>query len=158
MMALGYLISNSEESLNLLCRINIELKRYIEDPLLALAKNRKSDLSTRDYAICMSALRSHLCTLVSRIFDPRKGMISFVNIEWFKQPKIKETLGKIRKEEIIQAILKTRHTFIAHVDPNVQDIISVDQICDSTLKELLEDLNRIYNLWLLTNNVRRGSL
>jgi hypothetical protein len=76
-------------------------------------------------------------------------------IDWFvKNKKIKREIDSIRREQIICKIIKTRNTWSAHIDSDIQKIISIDEICKSNLPELLNKLEcllTLYNQWFIIN-------
>jgi len=100
--------------------------------------------SSKKLTIIQRALWTSLIIEIGRLFDTyeteSKKVISFKKI--FKGTQLENKINSIHGYAIISKILITRKTFTAHIDEQQENIISVAEICNSNLGELLDQLDR----------------
>jgi len=124
--------------------------RFAKEYLKTLCEIQKSHneveiQESKELTIIQRALWTSLIIEVGRLFDTYKSkdkkVISFKQLNHYEKE-----VDKIFKEDVIQRMRTTRHTFTAHLDEEKDDIISAPEICNSKLGELLDGLDK-----LLTN-------
>ena len=97
---------------------------------------------SKELTIIQRALWTSLIIEVGRLFDTYKSkskkVISFKQLNSYGTE-----VNKIFKENVIQRMRTTRHTFTAHLDEERDDIISAPEICGSKLRELLDKLDKL---------------
>lgn len=123
--------------------------RFAKEYLKALCKMRKHYTGieiqkSKKLTIIQRALWTSLIIEVGRLFDTYKSKDKNERVISFKKLNLYEKeVDNIFKEKIIQRIRTTRNTFTAHLDEKADDIISVPEICNSNLDDLLEKLSKL---------------
>ncbi len=121
--------------------------RFAKEYLKTLCEIQKSHneveiQESKELTVIHRALWTSLIIEVGRLFDTyRRGnekVISFKKLNCHKTE-----IDKIFNEDIIQRMITTRKTFTAHLDEKRNDIISVPEICESNLGDLLERLSKL---------------
>ena len=120
---------------------------------------KQYSLSDNQLYWCIKALHTGIVLSVANMFDhyekKHKKAISFRTVAWFKDDKqAKEVVDKLYEEDIIGEIIRTRHTWGAHAGDKMEDIISVEGICKSNLKEIFGKLD---DLWFWFNQSRQSA-
>lgn len=115
-----------------------------------------SDEEWKNLLVYQRALWIALIIEIGRIFDVynKKPTISFKNI--FLKTKFKQKINLIYGEIIIGKILETRNTFTAHISEETKKIVSVDEICNSNLEKLLDELEdplTVFTIWFTDNHM-----
>lgn len=94
---------------------------------------------SKDLTIAQRAFWTALIIEIGCLFDTYsskdKEVISLKNID-----SLKEKIDRIHGEKIIEQIITTRKTFTAHKGEKKNKPVSVDEICNSKLKKLLDEL------------------
>ena len=113
---------------------------------------------SRELLIIWRSLWIALIVEIGRLFDTfddgYKKVISFKKTSFFKNVEWKDKINSIHGEAIISKIIKNRKTFTAHWSEYDKGIVSVKEICDSNLGELLDKLDEPLNafgIWFNNN-------
>ncbi len=97
---------------------------------------------SRNLTIMHKALWVALIIEVGCLFDKyssKNGDKEVISL--FKIDSLKKEINRIFGERIIQKILNTRNTFTAHKGEKKGEVISVEEIRNSKLKKLLDELD-----------------
>jgi len=117
--------------------------RFAKEYLSALCK-MQSDVDavqqSKDLTTTYRALWTALIIEVGRLFDTynMKDTISFK-----KLPHLKKHIDKYHGEAVIGKIIQTRNTFTGHFALDAKIVISAQEICNSNLGEILEEMSKL---------------
>lgn len=145
---LNYLLENCLFAYSELCKINKELHQ-------AMIPNSDDDVN---YLGAMNRMiHDYLIVRVGGLFDKTENKIEGRIDEVVSFEKLfskNKDFEKIKKQEIIKYIIEQRHNFVAHTNSEhvKNNFPTTNKICDSNLKELLENLQK-----LLKNQATRTS-
>lgn len=120
----------AKEYFGQLCNIR---KKYGEDGI------QESKELTIYHRALWSALIVEIRKLFGASFKEYKNC-SLLEINFFKEEPYKKVIDSVYGNRIIQKILKTSNTFTVHLGENKEEILPVNEICNSDLKKLLEQL------------------
>ncbi len=126
--ALRHILKECTRALAVLCRLQQEEEEITKEINSRCATGR----GYGDIPILKQALICLLCVRVKSLFDDNKRGISFKNFL------------KLKKNPIIKDMISTRNTWFAHMDRDINKGISAREICDSDLKEQLENLESLW--------------
>ncbi len=91
----------------------------------SVGKNLGSVITLKRALVCL------LCIRITNIFQDKQG-ISFLD------------LGKnIPQDKIIKKMIRTRHTWFAHIGKETNDIVSGKEIVESDLENQLKNLSKL---------------
>lgn len=118
-------------------------KEYLK-MLYQMQKDNTTDeiQESEKLTIIQRALWTSLIIEIGRLFDTyetnSKKVISFKKIK-----SLENDINKIHSEAIIGKIINTRKTFTAHWGAKKNKVVSVTEICNSNLGNLLEKLEKL---------------
>jgi len=107
-------------------------------------------MNSNNLLIIRRALWIALIIEIGRLFDTyetkNNKVISLKKMDFSKSnnSSVKEIIDNIHAEAIIGKIIKTRKTYTAHLGEEKEKIVSVAEICDSKLGELLSKLDKLF--------------
>lgn len=128
---LDYIIGNCIFAYDELCKVNSEL-------IQGMNLNSKADVNHLGSMNRM--IQDYLIIRVGGLFDRTKGVVSLVKIFAGKAE-----FEEIQNDEIIQYIIKQRHSFVAHNNRShfKNDFPITDKICNSNLRQSLLKLTAL---------------
>lgn len=136
---LNYILENCIFAYNELCRINKELIQGMK---------LDSNANVNHLGAMNRMIQDYLIIRVGGLFDKterrRRGGIDEV-VSFEKLFSNNEDFRNIKEQEVIKYIIEQRHNFVAHTNKNhIENNFPVTVIiCNSNLKELLENLQRL---------------
>jgi len=101
---------------------------------------------SKELTIIQRAFWTALIIEIGKLFDTYDGnkkVISLKKIPFFENSTWKKKIDLIHGEAVIGKIIKTRKAFTAHFSQEDEGIISVAEICNSNLGNLLKDLDQL---------------
>jgi|SRR3989338_11656573 len=139
---LDYLLKNCLFAYDQLCRINKELN---EEWGKVQRKDFSSNVDMNHLGAMNRMIQDYLIVRVGGLFDktehiPKGGIDEVVSFE--KIFSSNKDYEKIKGQEIIKYIIDRRHNFVAHTNGKFE-VPDSSKICDSDLKEILEDLQKL---------------
>ena len=108
-------------------------KKYGEDYI------QESKELTIHHRALWTALIVEIRKLFGASFKEYKNC-SLLEIDFFKEEPHKKVIDFVYGNRIIQKILETSNTFTIHLGKDKEEILSVNEICNSDLKKLLTQL------------------
>ncbi|MDD5589996.1 MAG: hypothetical protein PHQ47_02380 [Candidatus Portnoybacteria bacterium] len=132
---------NASIFLSLSLRFSME---YLEK-LCNLKKEHGDDKiqESKELTIFHRVLWTALIVEVRKLFGAsfkRYRNYSLREIEYFKSEPYKSVINTVYGNQIIQRILTTSNTFTIHLGETKDNVLSVSEICNSNLRDLLEQL------------------
>ncbi len=118
---------------------------YFEELCAMRNKYTKAEIQqSKKLTIMHRSLWTSLIAEIRKLFDNSRDYpnYSLRKIDFFKQNQYKSIVDTVYGEKIISRIIKTGNTFTLHLSKNKRDILSVSEICDSNLGELLNKLKK----------------
>jgi hypothetical protein len=122
----------------ILLPLSIGFAREYLDHLSRMQNDIHNVQGSEELTIIHRALWTALIIEVARLFDTHHNAVSFK-----KLPKIKAVIDKHHSKAIIGKIIKTRKTFTAHFDPTGKIVVSAQEICNSNLRQILEEMSKL---------------
>lgn len=151
--------SNAIEFFDKLCELHERQKVLLGKINSRRTLSEEEKTEHQNIGLYQKALRVALVMEIRRMFDTyekvAKKVISFEKVEFFsKYEEIKNEIDSIRGEAIIAEVISSSNTYFVHINEKIGDIISVERICSSSLKDLLHRLKKLsttYTLWFTQN-------
>ncbi|MEA3464045.1 MAG: hypothetical protein U9R14_03150 [Patescibacteria group bacterium] len=138
---LNYILENLIFAYNELCKVNNELVEGMKP---------NSDADVNHLGAMNRMIQDYLIIRVGGLFDKTEHRTNGGHDEVISFEKLfvnNQEYEKIKNEEVIQYIIKQRHNFVAHTNKNyIEDNFPItDEICNSNLKKLLKNLQKLLN-------------